>query len=65
MGGIRAVCLWLEVPFGLEWPSSFVPLLFVEEGTQVCVFADHLLGAPPAQLSLQESVIACRWIKPL
>lgn len=45
MGGIRAVCLWLEVTFGLEWPSSFVPLLFVEEGTHVCVFADHLLGA--------------------
>lgn len=51
MGGIHAVCLWLEVTFGLEWSSSFVPLLFVEAGTHVCVFAGHLLGAPPAQLS--------------
>ena len=65
VGGIHAVCPWLEVTFGLEWPSSFVPVLFVEEGTHVCVFAEHLVGAPPAQLSLQESVIACHWIKPL
>lgn len=41
------------------------PLPFMEKGTTVCMFADHLLCAPPVQLSLQEAVIACHRIKPL
>lgn len=45
--GVHAVCLWLEVTFGLECFSSFVP--FVEKGTAVCTFADHLLCAPRVQ----------------
>lgn len=52
MGGIR--CLPVAVGYFWTGVALFLrPPSLRGGGTHVCVFADHLLGAPPAQLSLQ------------
>lgn len=64
IGGSK-LCLWLQVT--LDWSVfllSFRSLLFVEKGTGVRMFADHLLCAPRVQL-LKLTLHARHWDKPM